>query len=171
MRGHGVAVLRQKMYVRGRDPCSHRASPVQPYSLLHHMKSLNGVRQGTIRRSTLALIASSLGAVACSSDPTGRVELPAQIQACETNTAQVCGSWVLSNGQYHAHWPQGSQAVISVVRFNQDSVIFNRVDPAGTSAGMQAVYRAAPVGRSVQNGVVTWTYQGRTFSGFWKATW
>jgi hypothetical protein len=98
--------------------------------------------------------------------------VPATIQSCETNTATLCASWTLADSVYNAVWQQGSQAVISVERFDADSVRFSRVDPSGTSQGMRAVYRGIPTNRAVQNAQVTWTHvQGYSFSGIWNATW
>jgi hypothetical protein len=98
--------------------------------------------------------------------------VPATIQSCETNTATLCANWTLADSVYNAVWQQGSKAVISVERFDADSVRFSRVDPSGTSQGMRAVYRGVPVNRAVQNALVTWTHvEGYSFSGIWNATW
>jgi hypothetical protein len=98
--------------------------------------------------------------------------VPATIRSCETNTATLCADWTLADSVYNAVWQQGSKAVISVERFDADSVRFSRVDPSGTSQGMRAVYRGFPANRAVQNALVTWTHvQGYSFSGIWNATW
>lgn len=98
--------------------------------------------------------------------------VPATVTACETNTATLCAPWTFSNGQYTAIWSQGSQAVIRVERFDTDSVRFVREDPAGTSAGMVAVYRGIPSPSGVTNGLVTWTPPNHySFNGRWSANW
>jgi uncharacterized lipoprotein YmbA len=98
--------------------------------------------------------------------------VPATIQSCETNTATLCATWTLADSVYNAVWQQGSMAVISVERFDADSVRFSRVDPSGTSQGMRAMYRGVPTNRAVQNAQVTWTHvQGYSFSGIWNANW
>jgi len=98
--------------------------------------------------------------------------VPAVIQSCETNTATLCANWTLADSLYNAVWQQGSKAVIRVARFDADSVRFTRLDPSGTSQGMQAVYRGVPANRAVQNAQVTWTHvEGYSFSGIWNATW
>ncbi len=97
--------------------------------------------------------------------------LPLAINACETRTATLCSTWTYSNGQYNAQWQQGSQAVIRVERFDADSVRFARQDPSGSSAGLTAVYRGARGTAGVQNGVVTWTQNGSSFSGTWYGSW
>lgn len=102
----------------------------------------------------------------------GQPRLPEVISECETNTARVCGTWRLGAGRtYSARWSQASVAKIRVLRFDDDSVAFERDDPAGSSAGMNAVYRGARTGGRSAAGVVTWTYRGRRFSGAWDAEW
>jgi hypothetical protein len=96
---------------------------------------------------------------------------PDSITVCETNTARLCTAWVRSGKQYVADWAQGSHAIIKVSRFDNTAVSFVRDDPSGTSAGMHAVYSGTPSGHSVRDGVVTWTYNGDTFSGTWTADW
>jgi hypothetical protein len=97
--------------------------------------------------------------------------LPATINECETNTAKVCGVWTLNGNVYHARWSQGSEAIISAEHFSRDSVVFQREDQSGTSAGMRARYSGIPQGNAVTDGTVTWTVDGSTFSGRWSATW
>ncbi|HEX8904437.1 MAG TPA: hypothetical protein VF771_06330, partial [Longimicrobiaceae bacterium] len=76
-----------------------------------------------------------------------------------------------TGNSYVADWLQGSHAIIAVNVFTADSVRFTRDDPSGTSTGMHAVYRGVRQGNTVQNGVVTWTQNGFSFSGFWQASW
>lgn len=119
-----------------------------------------------------AFAAASLLALAACESTTDARPLPAVIQSCETNTAEVCGTWTASNGVYNAVWPQGSRAVIRVERFDRAGVVFEREDtPASSSAGMTAVYEGTVQADSVVNGVVTWTVNGSTFSGTWRARW
>ena len=97
--------------------------------------------------------------------------LPDQIHSCETNTAQVCGTWTLENGRYRAVWPQGSRAMIEVQHFGTDSVVFTRADYAGPTPQMRARYVGVPSGQTVRSGTVTWMNDGLTFSGRWDASW
>jgi hypothetical protein len=97
--------------------------------------------------------------------------VPATINSCETNTAQLCTNWVLSDSVYSATWSQGSHAIISVGQFSADSARFVRLDPDGTSAGMRALYRGNVVNRAVPGGGVVWNDGVNVFSGSWSATW
>lgn len=96
-----------------------------------------------------------------------------QIFACETNSAEVCGTWTRLNNsaEYIAQWPQGSEAIITVVRFDATGVVFDRRDTEGPTPDMVARYTGIPEGREVQDGVVRWTTGGWTFQGSWRATW
>jgi len=97
--------------------------------------------------------------------------LPPVIHSCETNTATLCADWAWSNGKYTADWSQGSHANIVATTYSPDQVVFTRDDPSGTSVGMHAVYRGVPASHVVNNGVVTWTQGGFSFSGNWQASW
>lgn len=96
---------------------------------------------------------------------------PSVLVVCETNTATLCARWRRTGDGYVADWEQGSHAEIRVTRFDGRRIVLVRKDPSGTSAGMQAVYEGTPRGRTVREGIVTWTYGGRTFSGTWMAEW
>lgn len=122
--------------------------------------------------SSKSLGATTIAARAGDATATTRVwVVPATIQSCETNTAKLCANWTLSDSLYNAVWQQGSQAVITVERFDADSVRFSRLDPSGTSQGMRATYRGVPVNRAVANASVVWTQNGFSFGGRWDATW
>lgn len=124
-------------------------------------------------RAVLAT-AALLTLAACDEDSTAPnpVVLPNVIEACETNTQEVCGTWTLSNGVYNAVWPQGSRATIRVTRFDGAAVVFTREDsPGSSSAGLTAEYSGVVVNDAVQNGTVTWTHNGLRFSGTWRASW
>lgn len=113
------------------------------------------------------------GAAAGCADPNGPEPRPAIIDTCETNTGTVCGTWTLrGDTAYDAEWQQGASAVIRIERFTEDTVVLVRTDkPNSTSAGMTAVYRGRVRRDAVVDGQVTWTLQGRTFSGTWFADW
>lgn len=126
----------------------------------------------------LAVLSAGLslaGVAASCSSPTDpdAFRPPAVIDACETNTATVCGTWTLSGDTaYDAEWQQGSRAVIRIERFTEDTVVLVRQDkPGSTSAGMTAVYRGRVDGDVVASGEVTWTIDGQTFSGTWFGDW
>jgi hypothetical protein len=133
------------------------------------------MRPGFKRRHTgfLALAAVSL-AVACSGSLSGsrnQIELPNAVYACETHTGKVCSTWTKTAGGYYARFDQGTEADLTVVRFDVDSIVLRRVDRPGPAPYTTATYRAAPTGRTVTNGTVTWTQSGSTFSGPWTAEW
>jgi hypothetical protein len=83
----------------------------------------------------------------------------------------VCSTWTKTAGGYYARFDQGTEADLTVVRFDADSIVLRRTDRPGPAPYTTATYRAAPVGRTVTNGVVTWTQSGSTFSGPWTAEW
>ncbi|HET6762336.1 MAG TPA: hypothetical protein VFH27_01660, partial [Longimicrobiaceae bacterium] len=94
------------------------------------------------------------------------------IRECETNTATLCSTWERTDEtHYAAQWPNGSVAVISVVRFDARYVDFRRDDPAGASAGMHAVYTADVVDGRLSRAIVVWMHEGQVFPGRWSATW
>jgi hypothetical protein len=86
------------------------------------------------------------------------------------------GTWTWSNGVFHAVWSNGAIATLTVQSFNTNSVMFNRADASGTSAGLTAVYTGQLSGQenSIINGKVTWTWPGHPgypATGTWTATW
>jgi hypothetical protein len=48
-------------------------------------------------------------------------------------------------------------------------VVLTRYDSTGTSAGLSARYLGQLNGNKIENGVVTWTWNGNTWSGTWRA--
>lgn len=121
----------------------------------------------------LALAAVSIAA-ACSGSPSDGqtpVPLPNSVYACETHTGRVCSTWTKTAGGYYARFDQGTEADLTVVRFDADSIVLLRTDRPGPAPYTTATYRAAPTGRTVTNGTVTWRQSGFTFSGPWTAEW
>jgi hypothetical protein len=112
--------------------------------------------------------------------------LPAQAQGESSPTipsviheteGRAFGTWTLANGQYNAGWSNGAIAVITVERFDSQSVILRRTDSSNSvSRGLTAVYtgRISGTGDSIQNGSVTWTWPGVSgypATGTWNASW
>jgi hypothetical protein len=121
-----------------------------------------------------ATLTASAGTVSTNVAVTVRapLALPPVINECETNNARICGTWTLSGGQYNAVWSQGTQAVITVVRFDADSVVFTRKDVAGPSVGITARYSAGQnLAGTIRNALVRWTSGATTFGGTWDADW
>ncbi len=126
------------------------------------------------RYTGLLGLAAACVAAACSGSPSETqkpVEFPNAVYACETHTGRVCSTWTKTAGGYYARFDQGTEADLTVVRFDADSIVLRRVDRPGPAPYTTATYRAAPTGRTVTNGVVTWTQSGLTFTGPWTAEW
>ena len=137
------------------------------------MSLTNLVRFGV---SCIGLLGCVVAPAACDRAATNVIaplQLPAQINECETNTQRVCGTWTLVAGTrtYSANWPQGSKATITVTQFDASAVVLGRTDLQGPTPDMVAKYVGIPNGARVTGGVVQWTTGGKTFSGTWEATW
>ena len=91
---------------------------------------------------------------------------------CEIYTATICGTWAWNpaTGQFDANWTNGAQAFITLVE-NDSKIVLQRTDPAGTSAGLTAIYTGTRNGTSSISGTVVWTENGRPRSGTWTANW
>ena len=102
-------------------------------------------------------------------------QVPQFIRTCERHNEWVCGVWTKTPEGYVAQFDQGTTADITITRFDADSIILVRTDRPGHAPYnppyTTAVYRAAPRGRTVRNGKVTWQQSGQVFSGVWKANW
>lgn len=123
-----------------------------------------------MRNSLRTLVLTAALTLGGCADATGP-ELPSVISVCETNTGRVCATWTRSGDGYDAQFDQGSVARIEVENFRDEFVHFSRTDYAGTSEGMTAVYMGTVTGTGVERGLVTWTHNGVTFSGYWTADW
>ena len=98
--------------------------------------------------------------------------LPGTIHECETNTATLCATWErVDPTHYRSAWPDGSEATITVVRFDRGYVDFRRADSSGKTAGMYAAYTAEVVEGRLEHPAVVWFYEGQQFTGRWSATW
>lgn len=83
-------------------------------------------------------------------------------------------TWTWTGSSYNAVWNEGSIATMTVVSFTPASVIINRVDTTGVSAGLTAVYNGQISGKSIVNASATWTWPGHAgypATGTWVATW
>jgi len=72
--------------------------------------------------------------------------------------------------QFNAKWDNGASATLNVERWDNGAVVLTRHDTVGSSAGLTARYE----GRCTENhvdGMVTWTWNGSTWSGTWSANW
>jgi hypothetical protein len=102
----------------------------------------------------------------------GQLEpIPLTLNECETETVGICGTWTLKDGAYHALWSNGAEAVINIVRFDDENVIFNRHDKEGISKGLRADYVGKRVSDFKAEGTVKWTWNNNEWTGTWDATW
>ena len=102
----------------------------------------------------------------------GQLEpIPLTLNECETETVTICGTWTLKDGAYHALWNNGAKAVINIVRFDDENVIFTRHDKTGSSKGLRADYVGKRVSDSKAEGTVKWTWDNNEWTGTWDVTW
>ena len=98
--------------------------------------------------------------------------LPQVVTECERGSSNICGTWTLqSANSYHAQWQNGASASLSIDRFDATWVILSRYDTSGVSSGLSAVYIGRRNNNQVTNGQVTWSWQGRSWTGTWNANW
>ena len=94
---------------------------------------------------------------------------PQTLHECENGV--MCGTWTLHGNQYYANWENGATATLTVDSWGASGVVINRHDYGGTSAGLSARYEGQLNGNAIENGKFTWTFEGSTHSGTWKANW
>ena len=104
---------------------------------------------------------------------TGAPTYPQTLTECEASGSGtwICGTWTLHGSQYLADWGNGAKAVINIVSWDDSGVVLVRDDTEGASAGLSAHYEGRLNGNGIENGVVTWTLEGRTWGGVWYANW
>ena len=96
---------------------------------------------------------------------------PGSLRECETYTGEICGTWTWDGRKINAGWANGAKATLTLDRFDNHWVVISRNDTEGASAGLTALYKGRPRDNKVENGMVTWTWRGKTWSGTWKADW
>jgi hypothetical protein len=94
---------------------------------------------------------------------------PQTLHECENGV--VCGTWTLQGNQYYANWENGATAILTVDSWGASGVVINRHDYGGASAGLSARYEGQLNGNAIENGKITWTFEGSTHSGTWTANW
>jgi len=113
---------------------------------------------------------SSSTGTAYTTQPDAGSSVPQSLQECETYTSEICGTWTRMGDQFNAQWDNGASATLNVERWDSGAVVLTRHDTVGSSAGLTARYE----GRCTENhveGMVTWTWNGSTWSGTWSANW
>jgi hypothetical protein len=112
---------------------------------------------------------SSMG-TAYTMQPDAGSSVPQSLQECETYTSEICGTWTRMGDQFNAKWDNGASATLNVERWDNSAVVLTRHDTVGSSAGLTARYEGQCTGNHVE-GMVTWTWNGSTWSGTWSANW
>ncbi len=107
---------------------------------------------------------SSSTGTAYTTQPDAGSSVPKSLQECETYTSEICGD------QFNAQWDNGASATLNVERWDNGAVVLTRHDTVGSSAGLTARYEGRCTGNYVE-GMVTWTWNGSTWSGTWSANW
>lgn len=79
-------------------------------------------------------------------------DIPNMMSECEGTGA--CGVWTFNGTQGTAQWPYGAVANLTVKRFDSDSVVIQRTDPSGSSAGLTAVYTGKIHGSRIDGSVM-----------------
>lgn len=103
---------------------------------------------------------------------TGSGRIPNVIRECEVYNGTVCGTWTLQGNQFQATWDNGAKAVLAVVQFDDQQVVITRGDTSDSfSRNLSATYTGKLSGNQILDGKVTWTQDGRTWSGTWRASW
>jgi len=103
--------------------------------------------------------------------PGSATSIPSSLRECETYTSEICGTWTLEGDHFNAEWDNGAIAVLKVQSWDTKNVIITRYDSEGASAGLSARYEGQISGNTIEDGTVTWTWKGSTWSGTWKANW
>jgi FecR protein len=93
--------------------------------------------------------------------------VPRVIRECETYQGTICGTWTLRGNQFDAVWQNGAGAMVTIERFDRNAVVLMRRD---TNSDFTARYTGRVSGNRI-DGSVTWTSQGRSWSGTWNANW
>jgi hypothetical protein len=86
----------------------------------------------------------------------------------ETGTSTIRGTWDwdAANKLYHARWENGATATIRVDELANGRAVMTRIDKG--NSGFTARYVGTRQGNTF-SGTVTWSYQGRSWSGSWRA--
>jgi hypothetical protein len=77
------------------------------------------------------------------------------------------GAWTLQDTQGAAQWPNGAFALLTLDRLDFDRIVIKRVDSAGSTPGLTAVYTGRIIGNRIE-GDVTWSWRA-TNTGKWSA--
>lgn len=94
---------------------------------------------------------------------------PNKLFECENGGTKICGTWTLIDSKhYYATWDNGATATITINYWGPQYVSLYRVDTGGGFTGSYWGYLNNP-NHSIDSGSVTWTTNGRSWSGTWDA--
>ncbi len=100
----------------------------------------------------------------------GRIAIPPTLEEREGG---FTATWTLlpSGNQFHSKWSNGAEAILKIEKFDSAGVRIVRGDTSkSVSQNFSAVYTGTISGNSV-SGDVTFTQNGRSWSGKWSASW
>ncbi len=111
------------------------------------------------------------GTIPASIQTSGESTYPQSLHECENGGSEICGTWTLQGSQYIANWENGASAALNIERWGDSGIVLTRYDSGGSSAGLSARYEGRLNGNRIENGKVTWNWNGNTWSGTWSASW
>jgi hypothetical protein len=94
-------------------------------------------------------------------------DLPATLNVCEQGG---CGTMTWNGTQYSGTFNNGAVAILTVDRWDANSIVLSRTDPAGVSAGNTATYTGRVLTPNSIGGRVTGVYNGGAWTETWQAT-
>jgi len=97
--------------------------------------------------------------------------IPRTLRECEAYDTEICGTWTLEGDHFNANWDTGDTGTVKIERWDAGGVVLTRYETEGISAGLSARYEGQISGNRIEDGVVTWTLDGDTWSGTWSAEW
>ena len=103
--------------------------------------------------------------------PRVKAGAPVTVRMTECEGTNNCATWTFLGKQGNGQWPSGDIANLSVDTLEGDSVVIQRADSAGTSAGLTAIYRGTRHGERIGGEFTSaWPGHWQAKSGNWYAT-
>jgi hypothetical protein len=94
-------------------------------------------------------------------------DYPPTLYICEQGG---CGTLAWDGKHYNGTFKNGAVATLSVVKWNVNSIVLERTDPAGVSAGNEATYTGKMLTPTTMSGTVAGIYHGNAWTETWQAT-
>lgn len=133
---------------------------------------------GRFMSAVLATVALAAIAFGQNASPTqngapaqGRSRAAGPVTMTECEGTNNCANWTFLGTQGNGQWPSGEVANLTVERFDADSVVIQRADSTGPTAGLTAVYTGTRHGNRI-GGEYTSSWPGHWSNqqGNWYAT-